>query len=183
MAEAAYGLALKVDQYIAGLYTDAASAVGSAGTPVAPTATSAVGSTAYDYLVDLSTKLDEAEAPQDGRWAIVPSWFEGLLLKDTRFIASGDATAAVARLNGSIGTAAGFSILKSNSVSNNGTTSGSTYRILAGVAGAITLAEQMRKVEAYRPERRFADAVKGLHLWGAKTMRPNFLAVMYVNRP
>ena len=38
--------------------------------------------------------------------------------------------------------------------------------------------EQINKVEAYRPELRFADAVKGLHLYGAKVTRPNTLALL-----
>lgn len=43
---------------------------------------------------------------------------------------------------------------------------------LAGVNIAATYAEQISKVEAYRPEARFADALKGLHLYGAKVLRP-----------
>ena len=37
---------------------------------------------------------------------------------------------------------------------------------------AITFADQISEVEAYRPEKRFADAVKGLHLYGAKVVYP-----------
>lgn len=38
---------------------------------------------------------------------------------------------------------------------------------------AIAFAEQLSEIEAYRPEKRFADAVKGLHLYGAKVVYPN----------
>ena len=38
---------------------------------------------------------------------------------------------------------------------------------------SIAFAEQLSEVEAYRPEKRFADAVKGLHLYGAKVVYPN----------
>ena len=42
---------------------------------------------------------------------------------------------------------------------------------------AIAFAEQISEVEAYRPEKRFADAVKGLHIYGAKVVCPaEFLA-------
>lgn len=37
---------------------------------------------------------------------------------------------------------------------------------------AITFADQISEIEAYRPEKRFADAVKGLHLYGAKVVYP-----------
>ena len=37
---------------------------------------------------------------------------------------------------------------------------------------SIAFAEQLSEIEAYRPELRFADAVKGLHLYGAKVVYP-----------
>jgi len=33
-------------------------------------------------------------------------------------------------------------------------------------------------VEAYRPESAFSDALKGLHLYGAKVVRPSGIATM-----
>ena len=36
----------------------------------------------------------------------------------------------------------------------------------------------MNKVEAYRPDKRFADAVKGLHVYGMKVVRPAALALL-----
>jgi hypothetical protein len=54
---------------------------------------------------------------------------------------------------------------------------GDDYSVLAGGGNmAISYAEQINKVEAYRPESAFSDAVKGLHLWGAKVIRPEGLA-------
>jgi hypothetical protein len=52
--------------------------------------------------------------------------------------------------------------------------------IIAGSNIATTYAEQINKVEAYRPQARFADALKGLHLYGAKVVRPEALAVASV---
>ena len=37
---------------------------------------------------------------------------------------------------------------------------------------AVAFAEQISDIEAYRPEKRFADAVKGLHLYGASVIYP-----------
>ena len=47
----------------------------------------------------------------------------------------------------------------------------------AGSVIASSYAEQIAKVEAYRPEKRFGDALKGLHLYGAKVLRPTALVV------
>lgn len=46
---------------------------------------------------------------------------------------------------------------------------------LGGSSIATTFAQQIAKVEAYRPQARFADALKGLHLFGAKVLRPTAL--------
>lgn len=43
---------------------------------------------------------------------------------------------------------------------------------------AIAFAEQIDKVEKYRPEDAFTDAVKGLYVFGAKVVRPNEIYVM-----
>jgi len=84
MREAAYALRNAADQFIASHYVDAEQTIGSDTSPVEPTKTDA-----YEYLVDLSVKLDEADVPEQGRFVIVPPWFEGLMLKDDRFVKTG----------------------------------------------------------------------------------------------
>lgn len=174
MQEAAYALADKADQYLASQYVYAANAIGNDTTPVVPTAT-----TAYELLVDASIKLDEANIPRTNRWAVVLPWFYGLLLKDDRFVKVGSTNSDRTLRTGEVGEAAGFTIYISNNIAN---TSGTKYKIMAGHPMAITYAEQISKVEAYRPERRFADAVKGLHLYGAKVIRPEALVVITANK-
>ncbi len=177
MQEAAYALANTADQFIAGHYVDVAAGntIGDDTTPEAPTA-----ETAYELLVDLSVLLDENDIPPIGRWVIVPPWYEGLMLKDDRFVKSGVLPAEQRLLNGIVGQAAGFTVLKSNNVPN---TASAKYKIMAGHSMAWSFAAQASQVEAYRPESRFADAVKGLHLYGAKVVRPNALAVLTADRP
>jgi len=172
MIEASYGLRDKADSYIAGFYTEAASAnlIGSDAVPIVPTST-----TAYEYLTDLFTKLDEANVPSGGRWCVVPPWFHGLLRKDKRFIEAGTVQTDAVLRNGMIGEAAGFQVLKSNNVRN---TAGTKYKIMAGHSMAISYADQIVSVEAFRMEKRFSDAMKGLHIYGAKVVRPQALAVL-----
>jgi len=176
MNEASYRLALVTDAYVAAMMVAGASpanAIGSDATPVAPTAL-----TAYELLVDLSVRLDEALIPDMDRFAIIPPWFIGLLRKDDRFTHATAAGDSMIR-NGRVGDVAGLNLVVSTNVPN---TAGTKYKILAGTSAATTFADVVNKVEAYRPERRFADAVKGLHLYGAKVIRPEALAVMTVNR-
>ncbi|WP_458862322.1 phage major capsid protein [Acidaminobacterium chupaoyuni] len=50
--------------------------------------------------------------------------------------------------------------------------------ILLRTKRAIAYVENMSEVEAYRPEDSFEDALKGLHVYGAKVVRPDELAVI-----
>ncbi len=176
MREAAYRLSDAADSYLAGLYTDVAAAnwIGSDASPIVPDA-----ATMYENLVGLKVILDENNVPTAGRWAIIPPWCHGLLLKDDRFVKYGGTQQEATARNGEVGEAAGFRILLSNNVVNVG---GAKYKLLAGTADAWTYAEQLSRVEAYRPQLRFADAVKGLHLYGAKVVRPDGMAVLVASK-
>ena len=80
---------------------------------------------------------------------------------------------------GEIGVAAGFRIWLSNNVPN---TEGEKYKIIAGTNAAGSYAEQILKTEAFRPEKRFSDAVKGLHVYGAKVLQPKCISVLTANK-
>lgn len=171
MQRASYGMNDTVDQYLAGiLAAGAAGKVGTDAAPIVPTAANA-----YDYLVDLGTALSEENVPMLGRWVVVPPWFHGLLLKDDRFVGNGTDFNAAALQGGLVGAAAGFAIHVSNNVPN---TSGAKYKIIGGTNAGGSYAEQLIEMEAYRPEKNFADAVKGLHVYGAKVVQPKALAVL-----
>jgi N4-gp56 family major capsid protein len=176
MQRSGYGLRDKADQFIAAKYTDVPTAnmLGDDTTPIVPTAT-----TAYEKLVDLGVILSENNVPKEGRFAIVPPWFYGLLQKDDRFVKAGTMKTDEVLRNGQIGSAAGFTVMESNNVPN---TAGTKYKIIAGHPMAASYAEQIVKVEAYRPEKRFSDAVKGLHVYGAKLVRPYAWAVLTANK-
>ncbi|MEP6789321.1 MAG: P22 coat protein - protein 5 domain protein [Acidobacteriota bacterium] len=148
--------------------------IGTTGTPKVPTKDDA-----YEYLVDLGVLLDEADTPIDGRFVVVPAWFHGLLLKDERFVKSGTHRSDTVLANGEVGAAAGFAILKSNNVPND---TGTKYKIIAGHQVATAYVEQIVDVQTYKPEKRFGDAVKGLHVYGAKVVRPTALACLIANK-
>ena len=148
--------------------------IGSTTTPKVPTKADA-----YEYLVDLGVLLDESDTPIDGRFVVVPAWFHGLLLKDERFVRSGTQASDRRLANGMVGEAAGFAILKSNNVPN---TTGTKYKIIAGHSIATAYVEQILDVQTYKPEKRFGDAVKGLHVYGAKVVRANNLAQLIANK-
>lgn len=176
MNRSAYSLRDVLDGFLAGLYTDisANNFVGTDGSPTALTS----AALAYEALVDLGTKLDEADVPSDGRFCVIPPWVEGLMLKDQRFVSFGTSANVDNLANGRIGRAAGFDIYKSNNIK----ASSGKWRCIAGHPMGWNLAEQIINVEAYRPERRFGDAVKGLHVYGAKVTRPYALACLVASK-
>ncbi|EHR60376.1 phage major capsid protein [Saccharomonospora cyanea] len=166
-ARAAHKLALTADAYVAGLMA----------AEVAPGAEVAADATnAYELLVDLGTELTENDVPQAGRWVVVPPAFHGLLQKDQRFVSSGDDRGAVVRSEGVVGRAAGLDVLVSNQVPEGPGATAGGYLVIAGHGMATTFAQQISKTEAVRTPDMFVDRMRGLHVYGAKVVRPEALA-------
>lgn len=167
--EAAYALGDTADQLVAGLYTGVDSGNAISTTSITSAALALTG------LVNLKVKLDVANVPTQGRYVIVPPWYHGLLLQNTSFIDLSASGSADALRNGTVGRAFGFDVLVSNNCVN---VTGDDWIVQAGYPGALSFAEQIVKVEAYRPESAFSDALKGLHLYGAKLVRPTGIATL-----
>jgi nicotinamide mononucleotide adenylyltransferase len=86
--------------------------------------------------------------------------------------------------NGYLGSIAGCKIFVSNNITRTTTDMGDVkYKCLMRTTRAIAFAEQLSEIEAYRPEKRFADAVKGLHLYGAKVVYPEEMVTIDVCIP
>ncbi len=83
---------------------------------------------------------------------------------------------------GFIGSFIGFKIYVSNNVAvADGGDGKKYYKCYARTKRAISFAEQLSEINAYRPEKRFADAVKGLHLYGAKIVYPKEILLLDIN--
>ncbi|MFR4986977.1 MAG: P22 phage major capsid protein family protein [Lachnospirales bacterium] len=169
MANASYKLAEKVDTYIGGLLKEGKlkDGLGADGSAIVINKENA-----YEFLVKMRTVLDKGNVPKQGRWVVLPPEFEGFMLLDPRFAYNTGASES-RLLNGSVGRAAGFDIYISNNVPN----SSNEYKIIGSYNGSCTYANQIIKTEAYRPEKRFSDAVKGLNIYGGKVTRENAIAV------
>ena len=174
MQRAAYGLADAADKYLA---DQLAAAITTAnGNQVGTTTVALTKENVYENIVKMKTILDKANVPTTGRWLVVPPEMVALILQDDRFVKTGGTKAEDTLANGWVARAVGFDIYESNNCNSTTASSTTTYTITAGDEGACTYAEQISDTEAYRPEKRFADAVKGLHLYGAKVVDPKRLA-------
>lgn len=204
MSWAAYKLSDQIDQYLAGFYTDipSASSIGTSvsfTTPTAPTQTNiGAGTTVYDYLVVLSQYLSQNYVPKTNRWCVVPLWVKTQLTQDIRFTSFNTPDARQTITTGKLDASAGMSseaylgkiegmdVYESVNAPHLGGTAGITGSqdvVIAGHNMAFTYAEGLQKTEAYRPPYRFADAVKGLALYGAKVVRPYAMAAAYLQHP
>lgn len=175
-ARGGYQFAKTADSFVAGLYTGADSA-NQLGTVSVTT-----GALAYTQLRLLALKLDEADVPEDQRYVVARPWFWSLLLEETKFIdaaARGDGGQTMR--TGWVGhvPTLGFDCYKSNQAP---LVTGDDYVVQAGVPQAVTFAQQIHKLEAYRPESSFSDAVKGLHVYGGKLVRPSFIATVIASK-
>lgn len=169
MREAAYALADAIDQYIASKYTEAGHTIGDDTTPV-----QVDKDNVYDVIVDAGIALDKANVPRSDRFIVVPPEIYGILLKNPLFVEAAKAGSTEALRNGEVGMISGFKVLTSNNV----VMVDGKFKVLAGHPMAITFANQIEKIEAYRPEKRFADAVKGLSVYGAKVIVPEALVCL-----
>lgn len=148
------------------------------GTPTTFAGTSVANpDAAFLLLRTVRMDLNKANVPTAGRWFIVTPEFEALILGDPRFIDASKYGSNGPIMNGEIGRALGFTMLTSNN-----TVAGTNGNFLiAGHGMATTFADQISKVEAYRPENSFSDAIKGLELYGSHVVRPEALVTVDVD--
>lgn len=173
MAEAAYRLRDNADTYVGGLYTESNCKVNSSGSAYSVTSVNII-----EILSLAGQKLSENYCPLEGRWMVAPPWF---FAKLTLAKVALDTNNTETLSGGFRGRIMGFDMYESNNVTIGTPASNANCRILAGYRGTGTFAEQLLKVEAYRPEANFSDAVKGLYVYGAKVVRPETLCEVYAS--
>jgi len=167
MKNAANALANDADSYVFNLYSQA----GKTLTSEAVTTENIV-----DLLIDARTALFEGNVSDPGDIVIeVSPEIAGLILKAKVHLSTDNTDSLEAGCIGSIG---GCKIFVSNNIVKVEGESGYTHKCFARTKRAIAFAEQLSEIEAYRPELRFADAVKGLMLFGAKIVYPEEIMLL-----
>lgn len=148
--------------------------LGVAGTPVQVTKTNVV-----DYIVDLGTVLDEANAPEDGRFLVIPAWVAALVKKSDLKDASLTGDAQTPLRNGRLGMIDRFTLYVSHNL--NKVTDGSyqAFSCIAGHKMGMTFASQMTDMESLRAESTFGTIIRGLQVYGYKVVKPEALAKLY----
>lgn len=186
LERASLQLRRKTDTFAGGLLKAGAAAANQIGrVKIVSGGTQMAGSgqiTAYDLLVELGLKLDNQDAPEEGRYVVVDPSFIAAIAKDDRFVRVDASGTSEMLRNGVLFRAAGFDIMKTTAVPTvGGSAANKDDKVLiAGVPGAFTFANQIIKTEAGRREKGFDDFVKGLNVYGAKVTIPEGLATATV---
>lgn len=162
------------DTYLLGMHTSVTveNTVGSEESPI-----TLDKSTIYEQFVKLALALKNSDAVSAGAkpWVVINPAIESYLLQSPEFINAYKVADETLR-EGAIGRIAGMDVL----VSTNLLDVDSKYYVLAGTNDAITFASQLAKIESLRDKDSFSDLVRGLYLYGAKTVQPKALAKMIV---
>ena len=179
MAEAADGLSDTIDQFISAKYSSISSSATSnfttgylvsSGSGGAPSSGSA-----YQLVTAVAEELSKRNVPARKRFMVVSPWFTKLLNDDGKWLGGNYQAGDNGLVQGAV--ISGIQLYESNNLSK--TSYGVAEKFIAGHPGSWEFASQINKMERYRPEKFFADAVKGLFVYGALVTKPSGL--VYIN--
>jgi hypothetical protein len=162
-SRASYKLKETCDSFILGKYAEAKS-------KVTETVTSA---NVLSTLGAMQQKLSEENVSESDMFVIIPPWLRlKLQLAGIKFTINEG-------INGTGGMAwtkeLGFDVYVTNQVVNLGSVATPQSQVLAGAYNSIAFADQILETESLRLESSFDNAVRGLHVYGGKVVRPDHL--------
>lgn len=152
--------------------------LGTTGAPLTVTKDGAGGTVAItDLIVDMGTVLDEANAPENDRYLVLPAKAVGLIKKSELKDASLSGDGASILRNGRVGMIDRFTIY----MSHNLVVSSGKFDIIAGHKRGLTFASQMTEMETIRAESTFGTLIRGLQVYGYKVVKPEAIAMSVIS--
>tara|TARA_R110000764_G_scaffold12362_1_gene36309 strand:+ start:6181 stop:7140 length:960 start_codon:yes stop_codon:yes gene_type:complete len=139
------------------------------------------GTDPLDILARMARLLDDQNVPEEGRWVVAPpSFYEELSQSDSKLLSVDYNGGQGSIRNGlvSSGKLRGFSMYKSNNIAAPTNADG---KILAGHMSACCTAQTITSTEVIRDPDSFGDICRGLHVYGAKVLRPEALVGAFYN--
>ncbi|WP_043737671.1 P22 phage major capsid protein family protein [Nocardia asiatica] len=153
------------DRFIADMLVE----LGTELTGAAPTN----GDAAFNLIRDARKKLNKSNVPAAGRVLACNAEFEALLLgadsKLTSFDTSGDTQGL---RQATVGSLLGFRIVTTNHLP-----SVDDPQFVAWSPRAAAYVSQIDEIEGMRAQNKFADRVRGLHVYGGNVIRPEGVVV------
>ena len=128
-----------------------------------------------DVISRMARLLDEQNVPEEGRWFLADPAFYEVLVQSSSKLLSVDYNAGQGSIrNGlvSSGKLRGFDMYKTNNIA---ATTNAAGKVIAGHMSAVSTAQTIVNTEVMRDPDSFGDIVRGLHVYGAKVLRPEAL--------
>ena len=125
-----------------------------------------------DLMAYMARLLDEQDVPEEGRWFLAPPSFYEQLGQSSSKLMSVDFNAGQGSIrNGlvSTGKLRGFDMYKSNNIA---TPSNAAGQVVCGHISSTATAQTITSTEVLRDPDSFGDICRGLHVYGAKVLRP-----------
>ena len=199
LSDATYKMAGVMDAFVSGVYTTNIPAGAVMQIPAAQinltpqTITDANAKYIFDYFLGLTKVLEDKDWPMGDSggeggtgagmrpFCFVPSWVVFAIKKHlvTQGIAAGQGTAESVITNGMLDGIFGFRIRTDRSLPNSKADNAVVAAL--GLRNCIAFAQQIRRIEPYRMEKRFSDAIKGLHVYGATRIDPDKMLAITVD--
>jgi len=143
------------------------------GTPADTTSIPDTGDEAFDVVRDLRKQMNKAKVPADSRVLVVNAEFESLLLgansKLTAVNVSGD--------NSGLRNATLGQLLSFRTVVTNYLPAVDAPQAVAFNTRCAAFVSQIDQTEGMRAQDKFADRIRGLHVYGGKVVRPEGVIV------
>lgn len=162
---AADGLVEDADKFLAALAV-------TNGTAVTPGADATDAKSAWNVLRDLVKALNKAAVPKENRVFVANAEFEALLFEHDSKMTNADQSGSTDGLrNASLG-----KILRLDGYGSENLPTLDKPQVVAMHRSALAFVSQVQKTEGMRAENKFADRLRGLHVYGAKVVRPKAIA-------
>lgn len=151
--------------------------LGGSGNPLAVTKTNIL-----DILIDAGQVLDEQNIPETERWMPLPAWMVAMLKKSDLKDASLTGDSESPLRNGRIGRIDRWTLYNSNLIYSTTDGADTVWRIPFGHKMGFAFVTQLTKVETYRPQDTFAEAMKGLNVYGFGKLQGIAMGELYVKK-
>lgn len=175
-AQAKYSFGLYTESAVRGLVEDAetflANLLVTTGTALADTTAPTDWASGSNKVSALRRALSAAKVPMIGRYLMVNSAFEEFLLGNDSKLTAADTSGDNKGLReATIGRLSGFNVFTSPFLDDEVPTAVGFH------APSLAFVPQIDKIEAMRAEKKFADRIRGLHVYGGKVLRPTAVQV------
>lgn len=151
--------------------------LGATGSPVQVTKTNVL-----DYIIDMGVVLDEANAPSDNRFLVIPAWIAGMIKKSDLKDASLSGDAQSIMRNGRLGMINDMTLYVSHNLNKVVDSTFNCFSVVGGNKMGLTFATQMTEMESIRAESTFGNIIRGLQVYGYKVTKGPALVRLYARQ-